>query len=35
VPDALREWLVMARARFRAALPPLMITIIVSKRIST
>jgi beta-glucosidase len=26
VPDALREWLVMARARFRAALPPLMVT---------
>ncbi|MCW2796456.1 GH1 family beta-glucosidase [Nocardioides sp.] len=26
VPDALREWLIMFRARFRAALPPLMIT---------
>ena len=26
VPDALREWLVMFRARFRAALPPIMIT---------
>jgi beta-glucosidase len=26
VPDALREWLIMLRARFRAALPPLMIT---------
>ena len=26
VPEALREWLVMTRARFRAALPPLMIT---------
>ncbi|WP_205471908.1 GH1 family beta-glucosidase [Nocardioides sp. SYSU D00038] len=26
VPDALREWLVMLRARFRAALPPIMIT---------
>jgi len=26
VPDALREWLIMLRARFRAALPPIMIT---------
>jgi beta-glucosidase len=26
VPDALREWLVMTRARFRAAIPPLVIT---------
>ena len=26
VPEALREWLIMTRARFRAALPPLMIT---------
>ena len=26
VPDALREWLVMLRARYRAALPPIMIT---------
>jgi beta-glucosidase len=26
VPDALREWLVTTRARFRAALPPLMVT---------
>ncbi len=26
VPDALREWLIMFRARFRAALPPIMIT---------
>ena len=26
VPDALREWLVMFRARFRAALPPIVIT---------
>ncbi|MCW2764534.1 MAG: Beta-glucosidase [Nocardioides sp.] len=26
VPDALREWLIMLRARFRAALPPLIIT---------
>jgi beta-glucosidase len=26
VPDALREWLVMFRARFRAALPPIIIT---------
>jgi beta-glucosidase len=26
VPDALREWLVMFRARFRAALPPIYIT---------
>jgi beta-glucosidase len=26
VPDALREWLIMVRARFRAALPPIMIT---------
>jgi len=26
VPDALREWLIMLRARFRAALPPVMIT---------
>ncbi|GAB2774646.1 GH1 family beta-glucosidase [Nocardioides salsibiostraticola] len=26
VPDALREWLVMLRARFRAALPPIVIT---------
>jgi len=26
VPDALREWLIMFRARFRAALPPLVIT---------
>ncbi|MEQ6902194.1 GH1 family beta-glucosidase [Nocardioides sp. YIM 152588] len=26
VPDALREWLILFRARFRAAVPPLMIT---------
>ncbi len=26
VPDALREWLILTRARFRAALPPLVIT---------
>jgi beta-glucosidase len=26
VPDALREWLVMFRARYRAALPPIVIT---------
>jgi beta-glucosidase len=26
VPDALREWLIMLRARFRAALPPIIIT---------
>ena len=26
VPDALREWLVMFRARFRAALPPIIVT---------
>ena len=26
VPEALREWLVMTRARYRAALPPIMIT---------
>ncbi|WP_232677273.1 glycoside hydrolase family 1 protein [Nocardioides sp. R-C-SC26] len=26
VPDALREWLITTRARFRAALPPLVIT---------
>ncbi|WP_300681546.1 GH1 family beta-glucosidase [Nocardioides sp.] len=26
VPHALREWLIMIRARFRAALPPLMVT---------
>ncbi len=26
VPDALREWLIMLRARFRAALPPVVIT---------
>ena len=26
VPDALREWLIILRARFRAALPPIMIT---------
>jgi beta-glucosidase len=26
VPEGLREWLVMARARFRAALPPLIVT---------
>ena len=26
VPDALREWLITFRARFRAALPPIMIT---------
>src|SRR6476661_6185142 len=26
VPDALREWLITLRARFRAALPPIMIT---------
>ena len=26
VPDALREWLIMFRARFRAALPPIIIT---------
>ena len=26
VPDALREWLIMLRARFRAALPPIVIT---------
>ncbi|CAB4699198.1 unannotated protein [freshwater metagenome] len=26
VPDALREWLVVLRARFRAALPPILIT---------
>jgi beta-glucosidase len=26
VPDALREWLIMLRARFRAALPPIHIT---------
>lgn len=26
VPDALREWLIMFRARYRAALPPLVIT---------
>jgi beta-glucosidase len=26
VPDALREWLIMFRARYRAALPPIMIT---------
>jgi beta-glucosidase len=26
VPDALREWLITLRARYRAALPPLMIT---------
>jgi beta-glucosidase len=26
VPDALREWLIMLRARYRAALPPIMIT---------
>ncbi len=26
VPDALREWLIIFRARYRAALPPMMIT---------
>jgi beta-glucosidase len=26
VPDALREWLIMFRARFRAALPPIVVT---------
>ena len=26
MPDALREWLIMFRARYRAALPPIMIT---------
>ncbi|WP_317983509.1 GH1 family beta-glucosidase [Nocardioides pantholopis] len=26
VPEALREWLIMLRARFRAALPPILIT---------
>ena len=26
VPDALREWLILFRARYRAALPPIMIT---------
>lgn len=26
VPDALREWLIMFRSRYRAALPPIMIT---------
>ncbi len=26
MPDALREWLIMFRARFRAALPPIVIT---------
>ena len=26
MPDALREWLITFRARFRAALPPIMIT---------
>lgn len=26
VPDSLREWLIMFRARYRAALPPIMIT---------
>ncbi len=26
VPDALREWLILLRARYRAALPPIMIT---------
>jgi beta-glucosidase len=26
VPDALREWLIMFRARFRAALPPIIVT---------
>ncbi|HWJ80821.1 MAG TPA: GH1 family beta-glucosidase [Nocardioides sp.] len=26
VPEALREWLIMTRARFRAAMPPLVIT---------
>ena len=26
VPDALREWLITLRARYRAALPPIMIT---------
>ena len=26
VPDALREWLIILRARYRAALPPIMIT---------
>lgn len=26
VPDALREWLIMFRARYRAALPPILIT---------
>ncbi len=26
VPDALREWLIVLRARYRAALPPIMIT---------
>jgi beta-glucosidase len=26
VPEALREWLIMLRARYRAALPPIMIT---------
>lgn len=26
VPDALREWLIMCRARYRAALPPIVIT---------
>ena len=26
VPDALREWLIMLRARYRAALPPIIIT---------
>lgn len=26
VPDALREWLIMFRARYRAALPPLVVT---------
>ena len=26
VPDALREWLIIFRARYRAALPPIMIT---------
>ncbi|MGH3348813.1 MAG: family 1 glycosylhydrolase, partial [Nocardioides sp.] len=26
VPDALREWLIMFRARYRAALPPIVIT---------
>lgn len=27
VPDALREWLIMFRARYRAALPPLQVTL--------